>query len=128
MIDPLAGLLALDRTALCDRWRSTFSQPAPRYCHLELLRAGLAWELQRVAAGMPVTTRRRIIQALGGKQRARPSPGTMLVREWNGKSHRVTVHATSFEYDGRSYRSLTAIARGITGTPWSGPRFFGLPA
>ena len=52
--------------------------------------------------------------------------GTRLVREWNGRTHTVTVQEEGFTYAGRSYRSLTAIAREITGAHWSGPRFFGL--
>ena len=52
--------------------------------------------------------------------------GTRLVREWDGVEHCVTVLADGFEYDGRSFRSLSAIARAITGTRWNGPLFFGL--
>ena len=53
-------------------------------------------------------------------------PGAVLVRDWDGKSHRVTVLASGFEYDARPYDSLSQIARIITGTRWNGPRFFGL--
>ncbi|MBL9060397.1 MAG: DUF2924 domain-containing protein, partial [Mangrovicoccus sp.] len=52
--------------------------------------------------------------------------GTLLAREWNGRLYHVEVVADGFRFDGRSWRSLSAIARRITGTPWSGPRFFGL--
>ena len=127
MTDALAELESLDRAALVERWRTVFGQPAPRYTHLELLRSALAWEAQRQAAGMKPSTRRRIVQALGERPRAqRLAPGSELLREWNGRTHRVSVLAKSFEYDGRSYRSLSAVARAITGTAWSGPRFFGL--
>ncbi|MGA9666478.1 MAG: DUF2924 domain-containing protein [Gallionella sp.] len=54
------------------------------------------------------------------------TPGTRLIREWQGRAHHVTVLANGFEYGGKTYRSLTAITRHITGTPWSGPQFFGL--
>ena len=54
------------------------------------------------------------------------SPGTRLLREWQGVTHHVTVLASGFEYSGRTWRSLTAISRSITGTAWSGPLFFGL--
>jgi hypothetical protein len=56
----------------------------------------------------------------------RISAGARLVREWNGRTHTVTVEEEGFTYVGRNYRSLTAIAREITGARWSGPRFFGL--
>jgi hypothetical protein len=52
--------------------------------------------------------------------------GTRLVREWRGVTHTVLVHADGFEWNGRRYRSLTIVAREITGAHWSGPRFFGL--
>ena len=63
-------------------------------------------------------------QASGGKLTTQP--GTRLVREWQGRHYQVTVLASGFDYDGRIYSSLTAIAREITGISWSGPRFFGL--
>ena len=53
-------------------------------------------------------------------------PGTILVREWRGVSHRVVVLDAGFEHDGKQYRSLSEIARTISGTRWSGPRFFGV--
>lgn len=57
---------------------------------------------------------------------ARLGPGTRLLRDWQGQTHHVTVLAQGFEYNNMTYRSLTAIARQITGTAWSGPLFFGL--
>ena len=62
----------------------------------------------------------------GATQRARPRPGMRYVREWNGKSHTVEVVEAGFSWQGKKYRSLSAIATLITGTRWSGPRFFGL--
>ena len=61
------------------------------------------------------------------RAKARPlTPGTRLLREWQGATHHVTVKAKEFEYAGATYPSLTAIAKRITGTAWSGPLFFGL--
>ena len=56
----------------------------------------------------------------------RPITGTRLIREWQGVEHTATVLADGYEYQGRPYRSLSAIARAITGTRWNGPAFFGL--
>jgi hypothetical protein len=56
----------------------------------------------------------------------RIKPGSVLVRDWKGRSHRVSVLASGFEYEGKTYVSLSEIARAITGTRWNGPRFFGL--
>jgi hypothetical protein len=55
-------------------------------------------------------------------------PGARLIREWHGRTHIVTITDAGFDYAGDSYRSLTEIAKTITGTHWSGPRFFGLGA
>ncbi|MBN8998663.1 MAG: DUF2924 domain-containing protein, partial [Rhizobiales bacterium] len=67
-----------------------------------------------------------------GRRSASPRPtllpGARLLREWHGKTHVVTVVEEGFDYAGKRYRSLTEIAREITGTHWSGPRFFGLGA
>ena len=78
---------------------------------------------------------RRRLQTLAGefeKKRASldpgivPKTGTTLVRQWRGHAHTVFVHEDGFEYEGQHYRSLTVIAKRITGAHWSGPRFFGL--
>ena len=69
---------------------------------------------------------------MGGQVAATPNlslkPGARLIREWGGRTHTVTVTEDGFEYGGRSYSSLTTIAKAITGAHWSGPRFFGLKA
>ena len=127
MTDALTELRALDRTTLAERWQAVFGQPAPRYCHVDLLRSALGWEIQAAATGLSRASRRRIVQAL---RRPAGSPalsaGTQLLREWNGRAHRVTVLDCGFDYRGSTYRSLSAIAHAITGTRWSGPRFFGV--
>ena len=127
MTNALTELPALDRKDLVERWQAVFGRPAPRYCHVDLLRAALAWEIQAEEAGLTKASRRRIVLALrrpGGS--VAPSVGTQLLREWNGRTHRVTVLDRGFDYRGSTYRSLSAIAHAITGTRWSGPRFFGL--
>ena len=69
---------------------------------------------------------RRSDAEIAPKGAKRIRAGTRVVREWNGRTHSVTVEEEGFTYAGRSYRSLSAIARQITGARWSGPRFFGL--
>ena len=130
--DPLAVLVTLDRNALVERWAATFGCPAPRSSQVSLLRAALAWHLQmEQQAGDGARGVDRLIQRLRRSTVSAAStetlaPGTRLLREWQGQSHHVTVLAQGFEYKQKSYRSLTAIARAITGTAWSGPLFFGL--
>ena len=129
---------ALGRMApaeLRSAWRETFRQPAPGLT-ADLLARGIAYRLQeRQQGGLPATVRWEIarlgrIAVRTGKFEAPPQirlkPGTRLVREWNGRTLNVMVCADGFELDGRQYASLTQIAHDVTGTRWSGPRFFGL--
>ncbi len=122
----LADLARLPRADLADRWAAEFGHPPPPRVHRSLLAGALAWQLQMRAQSiwMPAKIRKMLDQASGGKLVAQP--GTRLVREWQGRIYQVTVLASGFEYDGRTYASLTAIAREITSISWSGPRFFGL--
>lgn len=128
----LTELMALDRPALARRWELAFKTPAPRGCQATLLRQALAWHIQMQAlnakAGARVAKRsaQLLRQAASAPSSSKLMPGTRLLREWQGQTHHVTVVEGGFEYDGRTWRSLTAIARAITGTPWSGPLFFGL--
>ena len=125
--DELAGLAALDRSALAERWAKVFGCAAPARCQPPLLRGALAWQLQISKTGGGSKTVSRLIRSL---QTSKPIPelarGTRLVREWQGLTHHVVVTPDGFEYAGNRYRSLTAIARRITGTARSGPLFFGL--
>jgi hypothetical protein len=96
----------------------------------------LAYRVQEQAfGGLNSKTRRRLDQianAMGKNQNtaianmARSKPGTRLIRSWQGKTHTVTIEESGYQYQGRQYRSLSEIARHITGTQWSGPLFFGL--
>ena len=128
--DSLAELAALDRPQLIERWAAVFNHPAPRRSQVAMLRAALAWRIQM--EGMAGARRAdRLVRGLrrstaGGAPAVTLSPGTRLLREWQGQTHHVTVLASGFEYSGRTWRSLTAISREITGTAWSGPLFFGL--
>ena len=132
-------ILSLSELSIGDlkaAWARRFNSnpPAVRSCPL-LLRL-FAWQLQADAAGGldAVTTRRlgSIAKALERdgtyepKIRSNLSAGVVLTREWKGVVHRVTVTSVGFQHLGKRYGSLSDIARTITGTRWSGPRFFGL--
>jgi hypothetical protein len=89
----------------------------------------LAWELQAaVHGGLSRTARQDLTQRAGGHHMPiRLAPGTRLAREWNGVLHSVTIDEDgTVHWDGRQWRSISAVARAITGTRWSGPVFFGL--
>jgi hypothetical protein len=123
----LAELAGLDRPALVERWASVFGVPAPKSCQVTLLRGALAWQAQ--AAQQKASTdqaARHLARAAAAPLADTLTPGTRLLREWQGRTHHVTVTAEGFDYDGRRWKSLSAIATAITGTRWSGPLFFGL--
>ena len=139
--DPIPARLAALKTAttleLKAQWRDLFDSAPPPF-NRRYLESRLAYRIQELAYGglKPETIRRleRLGEELDGgdrnKSRVRadtmPITGTRLLREWQGVEHVVTVTADGFEWQGRPYRSLSAIARAITGTRWNGWVFFGL--
>ena len=141
MTDPIpARLAALKTMPLPDlkaQWRDLFGTEPPGY-NRRFLESRLAYRIQELAYGglKPETVRR--LEALGEqfadrnitsrriRHDAMPIAGTRLLREWQGVEHTVTVLTEGYEWQGRPYRSLSAIARAITGTRWNGLVFFGL--
>jgi hypothetical protein len=131
----LEALPALGPTELRSEWRRLFRSQPPRLSRDLLMRA-IAYRIQELRyGGLSKTTRRKLAALVTAPQSEgeiapeatqKIRTGARLVREWNGRTHTVTVKEEGFTYVGRSYRSLTAIAREITGAHWSGPRFFGL--
>ncbi len=131
------GLLAdLPRSELVERWRTFYRITSPKGISRHLLIRAIAYKMQAKRYGglKPATDRRLRMIANGtvngdhGGRKAsrRLQPGARLVREWNGVSHVVEVTEGGFVWNGDRHRSLSAIARAITGARWSGPRFFGL--
>ena len=133
----IAALKSLPTAELKARWRQLFDTEPPPY-NRRFLESRLSYKLQEMEYGglKPATVAR--LEALGeqldgGKidvrrksAKDRPIAGTRLVREFQGIEHTVTVLADSYEWQGRPYKSLSAIARAITGTRWNGPVFFGI--
>ena len=132
----LARLEGLDAAGLGEAWQERHGSPPPAALPDRLLLLALAYDLQADALGglTPAVEKRLARIAAGTVQRdkAKPIPlriksGATLVRDWGGRSWRVEVIADgSLEWDGRRWRSLSAIAREITGTSRNGPAFFGL--
>lgn len=131
----LTALADLDTQALKKLWPDHFGIPAPKGLSADLLRRAIAYEIQARAYGglRPATIRQ--LEALAGLRtdgrKTRPSaprlqPGTRLLREWQGETHAVEVLTDGYAWRGQRYRSLSVIARAITGAQWSGPRFFGV--
>lgn len=134
----IAQLRDLDFLGLRARWHSVFRRKAPENLPKHLLFKILAYQLQVETFGDLDRETKKFLErvatateAPGNSKpvllpRQRLRPGTTLVREWNGTSERVEVLETGFAWNGKTYRSLSQIARAITGTRWSGPRFFGV--
>lgn len=133
--DELAALATMSSAQLKVEWQRVMRTPSPAISP-DLMERAIAYELQvRKYGGLPSATRREI-ERLGrqskrtGKVAAAQDfalrPGTRLSRDWHGRTHHVLVLDEGFMFEERKYRSLSQIAGAITGTGWSGPRFFGL--
>ncbi len=132
----LTALADLDTTGLRREWRRLYRSHPPLHIRRDLLVLAIAWKLQvRAHGGLTAAQKRKLAGIaeelrkngdLSGSPAIRVKPGMRLMREWRGKTHDVLVLEDGFEWNGERHRSLSAIAREITGTPWSGPRFFGL--
>jgi Protein of unknown function (DUF2924) len=143
VLKQVAELATLSHDALKQRWRDLYGTAPPSYNRVGLLKR-LAYRVQELSyGGLSEETRRRLREfippeqldgedaevARAARRRRRdgiPVIGTLLVREWHGTRYEVTVVWNGFEYEGCLYRSLTAVARAITGTHLNGPQFFGL--
>jgi hypothetical protein len=125
----IAHLRSLALDTLRRRWRVVFGRTPPAALSKDLLGRMIAWRLQEQAFGGLDRESLSFLEGLarhGGPPRRQLKPGTVLVREHQGQRHTVTVAPDGFNWQGTTYASLSAIARAITGTAWSGPRFFAL--
>jgi len=140
MADPIAQRLAelpkLEKAALRELWKDLFNVSASPRMRRHLMIPILAYRLQEQTLGSLTTTSRGLLRQLarGFEINSKGSipvitalkPGTRLVREWRDQVHLVNVEANGYEYQGAKYKSLSKVARLITGTRWSGPLFFGI--
>jgi hypothetical protein len=132
----LAEIETFDSKALRQEWQKLYGCPAPKRVRRDLLLRAVACRIQELAFGglKPATVRR--LKQLADQSRVGPltpppaaaslRPGMRLMREWDGEPHWVEVVEKGFSWRGQLYPSLSAVARAITGSRWSGPRFFGL--
>ena len=124
----LGEITDMSRSDLQRRWARLTGRPVPRLS-VGMLRLALGYELQAKAIGRLSRSDREQLEALGPtRTRAMPlKPGMRLVREWHGTVHVVTIAENSaVHWNGSEWKSLSEVARTITGTRWSGPAFFGL--
>ena len=121
-----------ERGVVLNDWQETFGSPPPPYLSVAFMRRALAHEDQCKRHGrLPSSTQTALRKIAAGKPASDCIPqvasaGSHLVREWNGRTYQVEVLAKGYRMDGKEWSSLSAISRHITGTNWSGPRFFGL--
>jgi hypothetical protein len=118
-------------------WQALFDAPAPNNSRT-FLESRLAYRIQELIYGGPDKQTRRLLDLLADEVEGtltrkaqiadprNPVVGTKLIREWDGIAHTVTVLKEGFEWGGQRYKSLSAVARAVTGTRWNGYRFFGL--
>lgn len=135
----ISALDGMDPAALRQRWREVYGTEPPPRIKSGLLRLAVAYRIQERALGGLKPSSKKLLQmhavnARRGGDRSVPvprrairlSPGTQLVREWNGSTVLVEVVEDGFRWKDRSFKTLSAVAVAITGTKWSGPKFFGL--
>jgi hypothetical protein len=130
----VAALRKTPTPELKQMWRELFDKEPPGFSRNYLI-SRLAYRIQELAfGGLKPATRAKLDALAGGldPKAARkrvingPVVGTQLIREWRGVEHMVTVLADGFEWEGRRYKSLSAVARAVTNVRWNGPMFFGL--
>ncbi|MEP7315889.1 MAG: DUF2924 domain-containing protein [Sphingomicrobium sp.] len=131
----LAALPTMSPTELRKEWGRVLKSPAPSITP-DLLRRGIAYRLQETVHGALTTAAARELDQLARRiargdtplpaSTIRLKPGSRLLRTWRNKTYVILVGDSGYIYDNRLFASLSVIAREITGTPWSGPRFFGL--
>ena len=136
--EEISAVPDLTRTELLEHWEESHGNPAPKGISRRLLEYSAAYQIQvKAYDGLKPATKRKLIavfKTTGKFSAATPPPrksdglgvGTRLLREWHGRTHTVEVIDGGFQYEGETHRSLSKIARIITGVRWSGPRFFGI--
>ncbi len=134
----IAHLFELKANELKDRWRAVYGNEPPPRSSKKLLISAIAYKIQERAFGSLKPSVIRLLEHASedsgcariphARKITRASSGTVLIREWQGRSHHVTVLERGVLYRKRNYRSLSQVARIITGCRWSGPLFFGLRA
>ena len=134
----IALLESLDVAQLRGRWKILYETEAPPRFSRDLLMRAVAYRMQERVFGVLKPAAQRLFQRVAADSRARRplklaplrklEPGAVLIREWSGTKHQVIVLESGVSFRGKRYRSLSEVARLITGSRWSGPLFFGLKA
>ncbi len=136
LAEKFAAVAEMSYVDLRSEWRRHFRSDAPKKLSRNILELGVAWKIQESSlGGLTATTRRQLtglVQTMATKsdlvkvRKVSLRPGARIVRSWRGETHEILVVEDGFHWRGRTWASLSVIAREMTGTRWSGPRFFGL--
>jgi len=134
LADKLAALPDLPLDGLKEQWETLYGNSPPSRLGRTMMVRGIAYRLQeQIYGGLKPVTRRRLMRTAeeihSGRAPSSPitlKPGTRLLREWQGVTHEVIILEKGVQYRDKTWTSLSAVAREITGTRWSGPLFFGL--
>ena len=134
----IASVSKLSIDELRERWKAIYGKAPSQEIGRSFLTRAIAYHLQERAYGGLKPSTRRLLARVAEETATGSSPkkhqirkaqsGTILIREWQGNAHRVTMLDDGVSFNGKHYRSLSEVAREITGSHWSGPRFFGLRA
>src|SRR6267154_2730791 len=132
----IGRLPALSLLELRTRWKTLFGHRAPKSLRRNFLARAVAYQMQVEAyGGLSAATKRRLREIANTVRNGdansipginRIKPGTQMIRQWQNATHTVTALAEGFEWNGRTYKSLSAVANAITGTNWNGFAFFGI--
>jgi len=125
------ALSAMSRDELTEHWNNHFGTQPPKKMRSNTLARILSCEEQwQASPESRATIHKQLERVVAASTKSAPSAseGTRLIREWHGREHVVDVVDGTFHWNGKPWKSLSAIAREITGTKWSGPRFFGVKA
>jgi len=137
VLSQLAALQRMSVNELKAKWEALFDKPAPNNARA-FLELRIGYRIQELTYGGLSRETRRVLDLLADEVEGKitrksmvadprnPVVGTRLVRKWDGAEHTVTVLKDGYQWDGRKFRSLSAIAKAITGTNWNGFRFWGL--
>lgn len=124
----LLALAGMSRPQLCDKWRDLYGSEPPNSSR-EFLRRRLTYRVQEIVYGGLDPALKAVLTpdtAPEWRSLATLRDGTKIVREWHGREYEVTVRGEKYEFQGKLYRSLSGVARAITGTNWNGNEFFGI--
>lgn len=132
LCEKIAGLCGLSRADLIERWTEVHGSAPSKTMTKDLLVRGIGYAIQEQQRGGLTRAEKKALAALA-QDNAAPTPGhlrpgTRLYRSWRGVTHEVLVLEDGYSWQAKTYASLSEVARSITGTRWSGPRFFGLKA